>query len=242
MNETLIFRVWLRTLITWAGILAFVWLAFVGIDWWFLLGSYIVYHVSMLVISVGNHRLFSHQAFKCNRFWHWFFALWGTAFGNGSSVQWVFVHLGHHLYSDTPKDPHQTNLGFFFRYKHKTIEYSIPRIKWMMRDSAQRVAHKYAMLIIALVVVALNLISFKVFVYFYLIPAAYQLITGGLFLIYSHNKDGAVDRYWLELLLPFTGEWVHKAHHDKNGSKLLNNAHKWYHIDYGYWFMKLISK
>lgn len=240
------FRVWLRTLLTWAGVTG----AIYGIHqiilretsvWW-LVGTFVVYHISMLTISVGNHRLFSHQMFECSRFWHWFFALWGTVFGNGSSVQWAFVHIGHHIYSDTPKDPHQTNLRYFFRIRHKPIEFAIPRMKWLLRDPAHRFAHKYAMLLVFGTAIGSYLISINFFLFCYLIPAAYQLITGGLFLIYSHDKNGAVDRYWMELFFPFTGEWVHEAHHGPGGSQLQNNAHKPWHIDYGYWFMRMISK
>jgi stearoyl-CoA desaturase (delta-9 desaturase) len=239
------YQAWMRTISTFITLPFFLYGIYllisgsISILW--LLPSLIIYHISMITLSVGNHRLFTHRMFKCNRFWHWFFALWGTAMGNGSPVQWVLIHLGHHKFADTSKDPHTTTFSYFFRFKHKKIEYKIPGVKWLLKDKALWFSHKYAALIVLAVPLLASLISLKFFIFFYALPMFYHHITGGLFYIFSHNKDGAVDRYWLEFIFPFAGEWNHSKHHSESGQHDLDCSSKWYHFDLGYYVICLIK-
>lgn len=209
---------------------------------WWLLGSFIVYQFCMITLSVGNHRLFTHRTFTCSKFWHWIFSIWGVATGNGSAVQWVLIHIGHHRYSDTANDPHPTSFGYFFRYRHKQIKYDVPRVKFMLRCLEHRLTHQYALVLVISLPALSYCISFNFFVFCYAIPICWHLFTGGIFYLFSHNKSGAVNRYWLEFIFPFVGEWNHKAHHTQDGSKLLNNQIGKYDIDWGYQFIRLIQK
>lgn len=245
MKNLFKYRAWIRTITTWLCVPAFFYGAYLiwndlASAWW-LLGTFIVYQMSMLILSVGNHRLFSHRMFKCHRFWHWFFAIWGVAFGNGSAMTWVYIHLGHHRFADTPQDPHETTFKYFFRWTHKPFQYDIPAVKWMMRDPVHRYTHQFAVIWVLLVALVAYLISWEFFIFCYLIPMGYHQITGGLFYIFSHTKDGAANRYWLEFILPFAGEWNHKIHHAPGGSKVLDNKQKWYQFDLGYLFARLIK-
>lgn len=247
MNSIFVFRTWMRTLFTWIGIAAMFYggnLIYSGdaSPYWLLL-SYAMAQVFMFTLSVGNHRLFSHRSFETNVFWKWFFAITSVVSGNGSAYTWTFIHIGHHKLSDTPKDPYETNFHYFFRHKHKAIEYDIPKTKWLLKETYHRVTHKYSVLwVLGFAALAL-LISPKLLVFGYLIPASFHHITGGLLIIFTHDKNGPTDRpWWIGLLIPSAGEWYHRSHHEAGQARRLNNAQSPMQFDSGYWFAKLISK
>jgi stearoyl-CoA desaturase (delta-9 desaturase) len=246
MNPLFKFYAWQRTVMTWLAIPIAIYaisLLITGIasPLW-LIGYFIVYQFSMIALSVGNHRLFSHRAFKCNRVWHWLFAGITTAFGNGSTFQWITIHIGHHMHSDTPLDPHTVTYMQFFKLRAKSINFKVPYAKWALRDPVHRTTHKYAIFFVLGVATVAALISTNVFLFCYALPLAHHIITGNLFYLYSHNTEHAVDRPWMALLFPFAGEWNHKIHHVRGMEKLLNNAQSPWQFDPGYWFIKLIQQ
>lgn len=74
-----------------------------------------------LGITMGFHRYFTHRAFKANKFLERLLAISGTLSLQGSILMWVGHHRMHHAGSDTERDPHNANRGFW--YSH---------IGWMM--------------------------------------------------------------------------------------------------------------
>lgn len=243
MKQLLVYKVWQRTLFTWVGITAFFVGLHRGVDWKLLLAAYLMNQWFMFTLSVGNHRLFSHGAFETSQFWRWAFAITSVVSGNGSAYTWTFIHRGHHRYSDTPKDPYETNWHYFFRHKHKLIEYDIPKTKWMLKDPAHYYTHKYCLLWMAAFGALCYYISLDVLIWAYLVPAAWHHLTGGLLIIFTHDKNGPCDRPWYwGILLPAAGEWYHRSHHEAGQARRLNNAQLPWQWDSGYWFARLISK
>lgn len=239
------FQNWMRTLTTWVGIAGAVYgglLIYSGAaSLYWLIGTFVVYQICMFSSSVGYHRLFTHKAFETNAFWKWFFAVWGVGFGNGSSCAWVFVHRGHHLYSDTAKDPHETTFRIFFRLKHKMVEYDLWQVKWLLRGAHHYYTHKYAVIFFLAFLFLASLVSLKFFLFCYLIPMAWQQVAGNLLYMFTHDKNGPVDRFWIGFLFPAAGEWLHKSHHENGKWNRLNNAIKPGQFDIGYHFAKLIE-
>lgn len=77
-----------------------------GIGWLevgLLLG---MYSVTMLGITVGYHRLFSHRAFETGPIMQFLLAGIGSMAAQGPLFQWVSTHRRHHQFSDCPEDPH----------------------------------------------------------------------------------------------------------------------------------------
>jgi stearoyl-CoA desaturase (delta-9 desaturase) len=68
-----------------------------------LLGMYLL---TALGITVGFHRLFTHQAFETNRAVQFVFAVLGSMAVEGPLLQWVALHRRHHQHSDDDEDPH----------------------------------------------------------------------------------------------------------------------------------------
>jgi stearoyl-CoA desaturase (delta-9 desaturase) len=68
------------------------------------------YTVTMLGITVGFHRHFTHGAFKTGRRMRMLLAIVGSMAMQGPLVWWVATHRLHHRLSDRPGDPHSPNL------------------------------------------------------------------------------------------------------------------------------------
>lgn len=243
MKQIFVYKVWQRTLFTWTGLFAGAYGLYIGVSPWWLVLAYVVNQWFMFTLSVGNHRLFSHASFETSQFWRWAFAITSAVSGNGSAYTWTFIHRGHHRFSDTEKDPYENNFHYFFRHKHKEIKYDISKTKWMLKDPVHYYTHKYCLLWMLAFGILMYSISPAALIFGYLLPAAYHHLTGGLLIIFTHDKNGPCDRPWYwGIILPSAGEWYHKSHHEAGQAKRLNNAQSKWQWDSGYWFAKLISK
>lgn len=74
--------------------------------WWF----------TMLGITAGYHRLWSHRAFQASVPLRAFLALCGTNGFQGSIKWWVLRHRLHHRFTDTEEDPYSSKKGFWFSH------------------------------------------------------------------------------------------------------------------------------
>jgi stearoyl-CoA desaturase (delta-9 desaturase) len=74
---------------------------------WFDLGLLVAgYVVTVLGVTAGYHRLFTHRSFVAVRPLKIALAVLGSFALQGSLVDWVTTHRRHHQYSDRPGDPH----------------------------------------------------------------------------------------------------------------------------------------
>jgi len=90
-----------------AGTIAAIWLATVNGMTWLDIGLLaFMYAVSMLGISVGYHRHFSHRSFKATSPISVALAIAGSTAAQGSVSYWVANHRRHHQYTDRPGDIH----------------------------------------------------------------------------------------------------------------------------------------
>jgi stearoyl-CoA desaturase (delta-9 desaturase) len=66
----------------------------------------VIYVVGVHGITIGYHRLFTHDAFKTGRTMRAVLALAGSLAVEGRVVDWVADHRRHHQFSDATGDPH----------------------------------------------------------------------------------------------------------------------------------------
>lgn len=66
----------------------------------------VMYLLTGLGITVGFHRLFTHQSFETNRVVKFIFGVLGSMAVQGSLLKWVALHRLHHQHSDHENDPH----------------------------------------------------------------------------------------------------------------------------------------
>lgn len=65
-----------------------------------------MYFLSLIGITVGFHRHFSHRAFQTNAAIRVMLAILGSMAAQGPIIHWVSNHRRHHEYSDRPGDIH----------------------------------------------------------------------------------------------------------------------------------------
>jgi stearoyl-CoA desaturase (delta-9 desaturase) len=65
-----------------------------------------LYLLTMLGITVGFHRLFSHQTFQCHSMVRFSLAVLGCMAAQGPLIYWVSNHRRHHRFGDGNGDPH----------------------------------------------------------------------------------------------------------------------------------------
>lgn len=234
-------KAWHRTIGAWAG-LFFIPLGLSRIvsdqaSLLWLLGSFIVYTAITLSVTVGYHRLFNHKVFVCPRPWQWFFGIIGCSSLNGSPFHWSVVHSSHHLYSDTEKDPHEPTWRYYFRFKDRTKMKVTKADLRLARDPMHQFFMHHSLTISLLLAILASMFGFNSFLFLFAIPVSASLISSGLHTIFAHRGmfpfvDRTPQNHWfLEFIVPLSGEWLHKEHHDRAG--LADFHTKPYYFDLG---------
>jgi stearoyl-CoA desaturase (Delta-9 desaturase) len=78
-----------------------------GVDVGLLVGLYVA---TGLGITVGYHRMLTHQSFKAPTPVRVLFAVLGSMAVQGAVIDWVATHRRHHAYTDVPGDPHSPHV------------------------------------------------------------------------------------------------------------------------------------
>ncbi|EIN03486.1 delta-9 CoA desaturase [Punctularia strigosozonata HHB-11173 SS5] len=78
--------------------------------------SAIFYVFSMLGITAGYHRLYSHRAYSASVPIQLFLLLAGASAVQGSALWWCRSHRSHHRYTDTPLDPYNSHRGLLYTH------------------------------------------------------------------------------------------------------------------------------
>ncbi len=90
---------WFTYLFSWTGVV-------VAVLGHFLFG--------MFGITIGYHRLLTHQGFTCPKWFEHFLAILGICNLQDSPARWVAVHRVHHKNSDEQPDPHSPLVSFLW--------------------------------------------------------------------------------------------------------------------------------
>jgi hypothetical protein len=70
----------------------------------------------MLGITLSYHRQLAHKAFQTPKWLEYALAYCGVMAMQGDPLEWVSSHRYHHLYCDTPQDPHTPYEGFWWSH------------------------------------------------------------------------------------------------------------------------------
>jgi stearoyl-CoA desaturase (Delta-9 desaturase) len=101
-----------------------------------------MYYFTLLGVTVGFHRLFTHKSFKPNRGVKIGLAIAGSMAVQGPVVRWVADHRKHHKFSDRDGDPHSPwKYGESLRGLTKGLYHA--HIGWLF-DEEQTPQRKYA--------------------------------------------------------------------------------------------------
>ena len=89
---------------------------FTGITQKALILGIVSYLVRMFGITAGYHRYFSHRSYKLARGPQFVLAFIGTSAAQKGVLWWAAHHRDHHRYSDTARDPHSPQKGFWWSH------------------------------------------------------------------------------------------------------------------------------
>jgi stearoyl-CoA desaturase (Delta-9 desaturase) len=79
-----------------------------------LLGMYVI---TALGVTIGYHRMLTHQGFDCPQWLRGLFIVMGAMATMGSKpVNWAATHVKHHAHSDEEDDPHSPLKSMFYAH------------------------------------------------------------------------------------------------------------------------------
>jgi|TARA_B100000085_G_scaffold260801_1_gene264622 stearoyl-CoA desaturase (delta-9 desaturase) len=179
--------------------------------------------------SMGLHRYFSHRQFKASKVFEVISLFLVTIAGARSPLVWVGAHRIHHVYADTPRDPHSPDhIGFWnvllnrwnienlWSVKHRVF------IKDLVKNPRVMFFHKYWKHIYLGMAVICLLISLKFFIWFMVIPTIFSFFGYGIFNARGHKDKSPRTDLWINILS--AGEGFHDVHHS-NPKKIRLNTY-----------------
>jgi stearoyl-CoA desaturase (delta-9 desaturase) len=87
-----------------------------GIDWFQFSMFFFYLCATMMSITVGYHRLFSHLSFKAKAPVKFFTLIFGACAFENSALNWCSDHRRHHKHVDHDEDPYDISKGFFWAH------------------------------------------------------------------------------------------------------------------------------
>ncbi|MBS1847569.1 MAG: fatty acid desaturase [Actinobacteria bacterium] len=105
----------------------------------------VLYFGRMFFITAGYHRYFSHRAYKTSRVFQFILAFGGSMAAQKGALWWASHHRLHHRFSDTERDIHSPQKGFWWSHvgwilcdKYKATDYDLikdfakyPELVWL---------------------------------------------------------------------------------------------------------------
>jgi len=193
-----------------------------GAYWILPVGLLVWYAIASFGVSIGFHRYLSHRSFSTSSRWRWFMLSMGVLATGGSPLSWAGAHRLHHLYSDTPRDPHSLSvLPKWKVYFHLWRPFVIPRkaVRDLISAPDVRWLHRNYFYLLIAWAAFWYLINWKVGVAIYSLPATLAFHAFGLINVFGHShgsrryptKDTSTNS-WIANLLT-AGEGWHNNHH-----------------------------
>lgn len=93
------------------------------------LAAMLYYLTGGIGICLGYHRLLTHRSIRLPRPLEYIVATLGVLALQGGPISWVATHRAHHAYSDTERDPHNSQRGFLWSH-----------VEWLYRRNPARLS------------------------------------------------------------------------------------------------------
>ena len=87
-----------------------------GVTWRAVAIFVTLYFLRMFAVTAGYHRYFAHRSFRVSRGVQLAFAVVGATAAQKGPLWWAAHHRAHHRYSDTDKDIHSPQKGFWWSH------------------------------------------------------------------------------------------------------------------------------
>ena len=125
-----------------------IYLVKVGLDWFQFAMFFFFVTATMMSITVGYHRLFSHLSFKAKKPVKFFTLVFGACAFENSCLNWASDHRLHHKHVDHDEDPYDISKGFFWAHIGWLIfklkpEQPMDNVADLRKDKLVMWQHKY---------------------------------------------------------------------------------------------------
>ena len=206
-------------------------------------------------ISLGYHRLHTHQSYQCPRWLEYFFAVCGTMTLEGGPMFWVGTHRVHHAKSDKAGDPHSPHEGTFWSHMGWIVfgETNHNNSQFMAKHAPELARHKFYWWLntyhwIPVVATGLALLAFggwSMFLWGFCLRIVYGLhctwlINSATHIFGSRRFETADDSRNSFILAVLTfGEGWHNNHHAHQTSA--RHGMLWYEFDISWITLKLLK-
>jgi len=241
-----------------AALAALCYLIFIRVLWADLVLAAVLFFLMHLSITVGLHRLYSHNAFKASPAVELALLLLSAGVMQSSALWWAGRHRAHHRYSDKDQDPYSVVHGFWWAHigwllhEHDSIEPALVKdlyknrlVKWQ-RDNYWWLAPAMGLglptAIASLWGDPLGGLFVAGFLRLCLQYHATWVINSVAHSFGSYrypNRDTARTNGGILAILT-VGESYHERHHLAPNDYRLGN--RWYDIDPGKWVIWLLAK
>lgn len=201
-------------------------------------------------MTMTFHRLLTHRSWQAPKWWEYLGTFCGTIGLQGSSLAWTCAHRLHHIKSDKEGDPHSPSKLGFFR-AHFLSMYSPIDIRKspVIKSKFHIFFHRYYFHINILWAVLLYIIGgVYAVLHFWLVPAVVLWHAGNTINTFCHSRwfgtkpyattDLSVNNPIMGIIM--WGEGWHNNHHRFQNRP--NIGEKWWQIDIGYYFIKILNK
>jgi len=199
--------------------------------------AFVTYICIMLSVTMGYHRLYSHNSWKCPKPLEYVLLFFCHIMMIGPAITWAANHREHHKYVDTDKDPHSPHYrGWMLAYFGQvliTINFKYARD--LLKNPMHRLQVKYYWHVIIAYAGILAVIDPMALLYAWLIPAGFAKLIGSLVFTFSHRGKKPHSDTWVGLIT--LGEGFHDIHHEQGNRKVL-----WHTLDMGGQLIRMIDR
>jgi len=208
--------------------------------YWYLLSlvSYILY--ILVGHNIGLHRYFSHRSFSLSKPMEAFVVWCSTCCCIGSPINYVATHTYHHKNSDTAKDPHGPLRGLksvLFVWHRTLLPCEVIITKNLVRTAKDyKWLHEYYHAILIVYGIFLYSISWKLLLFFWLLPSSIVVWCLSISVYMQHSKGSPTNTIWSEILA--CGEGGHLEHHKNPSSPKYSSPGR---KDFVYFVIRLLS-
>jgi len=116
--------------------------------WRTILVNLVSFHLVVISVTGGYHRLWAHRSYEANRLVKTALALLGTGAFSMSVIDWAKDHRAHHKYTDTDKDPYDSTKGLWYchiGWLFKARDMPKSDVQDLEADPLLRFQHQYFM-------------------------------------------------------------------------------------------------
>ena len=211
-----------------------------GWGWWLTAFVAYAFLYNMIGHNIGFHRCVMHGQLSVAKPIEWFFIWVGSMLMIGSPSSYTATHIIHHKYPDTELDPHGPVRGLksIWMYWHKAIDLEETPIfskRLVILFKKYNWIHVYYVPFTLISALILYLISYKVFLFLWFIPANMACWGIGWTVLIHHWGKQPLNSKQNTFTLIYEG--LHLNHHIYPNAP--NNAINPGEIDWTYQFSKI---